>query len=74
MDELSDNQVHYLMLGVLKECYQAGMDSITRGDLYAILGVEVGADEDPNEMFEIDARILEVDDDIIHAGIDNRVH
>lgn len=74
MDELSDRQVHYLMLGILKECYQAGMDSITRRELYDILGVEIGADENPNEMFEIDEKIMEVDDAVIQSGLDNRVH
>lgn len=74
MIEMSDKMVHYLMLGILKECYEAGMDSITRGDLYAILGVEVDANEDPDEVFEIDEKILEVDDDIIRAGMLNRVH
>ncbi len=73
MIDLTDKQVHYLMLGVLKECYQAGMESITRGDLYAILGVDIG-DEDPNELFEIDQRILEVEDDVIEAGLQNQVH
>lgn len=73
MIDLTDKQVHYLMLGVLKECYQAGMESITRGDLYAILGVDIG-DENPNELFEIDQRILEVEDDVIEAGLQNQVH
>lgn len=73
MVEMTDKMVHYLMLGVLKECYLAGMESISRGDLYNILGVDIG-DDDPDELFVIDEKILEVEDEAIAAGLKNQFH
>jgi hypothetical protein len=67
-----ENIVKYLILGLLKEWYSTGKTHASLHELYESLGVDYTEDEF-NEHFEISKRVLEIEDELIHAGVSNHI-
>ena len=67
-----ENIVKYLILGLLKEWYSIGKTHASLHELYESLGVDYTEDEF-NEHFEISKRVLEIEDELIRAGVSNHI-
>jgi|LauGreDrversion4_2_1035121.scaffolds.fasta_scaffold43915_3 hypothetical protein len=70
--EAPQNVVQYLILGLLKEWYSTGKTHASLHELYESLGVDY-TDDEFNEHFEISQRVLEIEDELIQAGIGNHI-
>ena len=66
------NVVQYLILGLLKEWYSTGKTHASLHEMYESLGVDY-TDDEFNEHFEISRRVLEIEDELIQAGVGNHI-
>ena len=68
----AENVVKYLILGLLREWYNVGKTHASLHELYDEMGVDYTPDEF-NEHFEISQRVMDIEDELIRAGIANQI-